>query len=122
MLPVTILAKVFYLADIRLQLLIVAEISARALDAASLLLIAHKREPDDTADETDHQKSQDARTTPTNNQNYFFCGHSFSSQLWKYKGKIVDEWRIEEQAIEPIEYAAMAGQNFCRVLCAGAAF
>ena len=32
-------------------------------------------------------------------------------------GKIVDEWRIEEQAIESIEHAAMAWQNVRGVLC-----
>ena len=37
-------------------------------------------------------------------------------------GKIVDEWRIEEQAIEPIEDAAMSGQNAGRVFRARAAF
>ena len=37
-------------------------------------------------------------------------------------GKIVDEWRIEEQAIETIEYAAMAGQEVGSVFRAGAAF
>ena len=34
--------------------------------------------------------------------------------------KIVDEWRIEVQAIEPIEYAAMTRENVGRVFCAGA--
>src|SRR5215510_9493489 len=36
--------------------------------------------------------------------------------------KIVDEWRVEEQAIESIEYAAMSGQNVGRILCARATF
>src|SRR5215216_121170 len=36
--------------------------------------------------------------------------------------KIVDEWRIEEQAIEPIEYAAVSRQDVGRVFCAGASF
>lgn len=36
-------------------------------------------------------------------------------------GKIVDERCIEEQAIEPIEYAAMTGQDIRGVLRSGAA-
>src|SRR5678815_3923447 len=36
--------------------------------------------------------------------------------------KIVDEWRVEEQAIEAIEYAAVAGKYVGGVFCACAAF
>src|SRR5262245_8533330 len=37
-------------------------------------------------------------------------------------GKIVEERRVEEQAIEPVEYAAMSWQNVGRVVCARATF
>src|SRR5919205_3499409 len=36
--------------------------------------------------------------------------------------KIVDERRVEEQAIEPIEYAAMSGQNVGGIFRARATF
>ena len=36
--------------------------------------------------------------------------------------KIVDEWRVEEQAIQTIEYTAVARKNVGRVFCACAAF
>ena len=37
-------------------------------------------------------------------------------------GKIVEERRVEEQAIEPVEYAAVSGQNIRRILRTRAAF
>src|SRR6185436_5401675 len=90
----------------------------RAVSAASLLPIVLKtNQPMPTTKRTTSKPST-ARMPPTIKIIFFVL--IFSPEIGVCK--IVDERRIEQQAIDPIEHATMARQNLRSVFRAGAAF
>src|SRR5215217_935254 len=91
-----------------------------ALSAAWLFPTWYKAKP--TIPPTNNTTSKPSTTTTEPIiKTIFFVVMSERSAMEIETGKIVDERCIEEQAIEPIEYAAMTRQNVRGVLCSGAA-
>src|ERR1700730_16335399 len=104
-------AKVLYISDLVFQLLIVLE---EILGCNCCLTMSNriKRETHYTT-RKHHDKQSHHDHHGSYNYYAFLCGHGLEPSGMKVEApKIVDEWRIEEQAIETIKYATVSGQKF----------
>src|ERR1044072_6439768 len=113
-------AEFLNFTDILLELFVFPQIILRLLRRVA---IAHciKPKKHDRQQKNEHQDCKRDEHA-ANNLHDFLRSHELASAMEVEAGKIVDEWRVEEQAIESIEYAAMSGQNVGCVLCARTTF
>src|SRR5258708_2753976 len=103
--------KLFHFADVSLENLIVTQKGARGFRR---LTVANgvKREPGYSAHEQSHNQRQNADDSG-DNQDYFLRAHL---RVEIQPGKIVDDRRIEQQAVESIQYTPMTRKNPGRIL------
>ena len=116
-------AEVFYVTDIISELLITAQ---KVLCGLGRLAITDRieRKANNSGNENENQQS-DRSDDAKDYENEFAIGHqpasSGGSAVEVKASKIVDERRIEEQAIETIENTAMSRKNVCRVFSSSTA-
>jgi len=110
-------AKIFHFANVPLESLVIPKISFGRSGRVAVRHRAEGKENDPAGKERHNQRQH--RQDANDNQNDLFCGH----RLMKIRvSKIVEERRIEQQAVDSIQHTAMPRQNVSSVFCSRTAF